>query len=278
MSHHDTISQPKVNAALSPLPTSPLWITLSTYALPEALLRRLSKQQRWTWAQTQAAAQEYLRFVYLAATCPHPVTPSRAVDEVWHLHLTFTRDYWERLTPLLPRPLHHEPGEGLPGDADRFAAQYQQTLAAYAQVFGHAAPAELWPAPRRQPQPAAPTRRRIQGSARVTSLGLALIAAVAAGLTFAWSAAALWIALGAFVAVLLLAQTATAAATPARPRPDPASGTGSDGGAWMGGASSAPESSCADSAADSPCSDGSSGGDGGGSSCGGGCGGGGCGS
>ncbi len=44
---------------------------------------------------------EYRRFAFLAATAGHPVTPSDAVDQAWHLHLTYSRDYWDRFCPLL---------------------------------------------------------------------------------------------------------------------------------------------------------------------------------
>ncbi|PTA69116.1 glycine-rich domain-containing protein [Deinococcus arcticus] len=266
----DTFSQPQVNTVLSPRPVDPLWTALQHHDLPPALLRRLAHTQRWTPAQTQAAAQEYRRFVFLAATCPHPVTPSRAVDEVWHLHLTFTRDYWECLTPLLPRPLHHEPGEGSPDEAARFAAQYAQTLDAYAAAFGHPAPEELWPRPRPMAAraPAAPARRTL-GRVHLGALGLATVAALVAGMTFAWSAAALWIALGVFVVALLLARSA------ARPGPRRVSGAGrrDDGGAALlsmgalSGSDDCDHGGSSDSGA-------SGGGDSGGSSCGGG----GCGS
>src|SRR4051794_29247128 len=58
---------------------------------------RLAREQGWTRAQAERVVREYLRFVYLAATAGHPVTPSKMVDEAWHLHLTYTRGYWDEL-------------------------------------------------------------------------------------------------------------------------------------------------------------------------------------
>ncbi|WP_221089053.1 glycine-rich domain-containing protein [Deinococcus aquaedulcis] len=268
MSHHDLFCQSTVNPVLCAPPADPLWTALQHHDLPPALLRRLSQAQGWTPAQTQVAAREYRRFVYLAATCPHPVTPSRAVDEVWHLHLTFTRDYWERLTPLLPRPLHHEPGEGHPEDAARFEAQYAQTLEAYAAAFGHPAPADVWPRPRpAEVTTAASPPQRTRGSARLSGLGLATLAALVAGLTFAWSPAALWIALGAFALVLLLSRTARPGPRSRRREKD---GWGDGGVVLLGGGdvsgADAASHHGGDSSSDS------------GSSCGSSCGGGGCGS
>ncbi|MEZ6192343.1 MAG: hypothetical protein R3C45_13785 [Phycisphaerales bacterium] len=42
---------------------------------------------------------EYRRFCYLAIAAGHTVTPSDEVDQAWHLHLLYTRDYWEDFCP-----------------------------------------------------------------------------------------------------------------------------------------------------------------------------------
>ncbi|WP_278913528.1 glycine-rich domain-containing protein [Deinococcus wulumuqiensis] len=129
-----------------------------TYDFPPAMLTRLQREQGWDMVLTLRAVNEYRRFVVLAATAPHPVTPSKLVDEVWHTHVLFTRDYWERLTPLLPAPLHHEPGDGSPADDSHFAGQYGRTLDLYERTFGQPAPADLWPDPRRGDVQAGPAR------------------------------------------------------------------------------------------------------------------------
>ena len=231
---------------------SPLTSALLNYTFPTALIDRLQAEHRWTPALTGRALEEYRRFLVLAATGGVPVTPSRLVDEVWHLHLTFTRDYWERLTPLLPAPLHHEPASGQPGDAAHYADQYLSTLNLYAETFGMQPPADLWPDPR---QSAPPTR-----APRHWRWLMPLAAALVAWATFAWSSFAVLIAL----AVLILVGVALAgnsSPTPHRNRNNDSTSGGESFGADTGG--------------DGGCSD--SGGSDGGSSCGGGCGGG-CGS
>ena len=150
-----------------------------TYAFPSELLARLQREQGWDTGLTLRALNEYRRFIVLAMTAPHPVTPSKLVDEVWHTHVLFTRDYWDRLTPLLPRPLHHEPGDGSPGDDAHFAGQYEQTLDLYQQTFGQLAPADLWPDPRRGEAgkaraPRAAPQRPPRWLVGCLSLGLAL--------------------------------------------------------------------------------------------------------
>ena len=69
---------------------------------------RLARENGWSRAYTQRVIVEYKRFLYLAMTAGHVVTPSEEVDQTWHMHLTYTRSYWERLCrDLLGRSLHH---------------------------------------------------------------------------------------------------------------------------------------------------------------------------
>jgi len=129
----------------------PLWVALSRYsigpddvALPFA--ERLARENGWTGAHAARVIDEYRRFVFLAMTAGQEVTPSDAVDQAWHLHLTYTRDYWDRFCPdVLGMPLHHGPTAGGADERHRFFAQYAATLQSYERVFGETAPADLWP-------------------------------------------------------------------------------------------------------------------------------------
>ncbi|WP_443026122.1 glycine-rich domain-containing protein, partial [Sphingomonas sp. CCH9-H8] len=68
-------------------------------------------------------------------------TPSDAVDQAWHLHLTYTRDYWEHFCPdVLGRALHHGPTAGGADEHRRYYRQYAETLARYEAAFGIAPP------------------------------------------------------------------------------------------------------------------------------------------
>ncbi len=110
---------------------------------PGDFLRRLAHEQGWTLAQARSAIEEYRRFCFLAVTIGREMTPSADVDEVWHLHLTRSRDYWQRFCPeVLGCDLHHNPGSGDRDEALRHRSQYGDTLRAYARVFGM--PAERW--------------------------------------------------------------------------------------------------------------------------------------
>jgi hypothetical protein len=107
---------------------------------------KLRHQTGWSRARTARAIAEYRRFVILAVAAGHTVSPSKAVDEVWHLHLTDTRRYWDEFCPkVLGRPLHHDPARGGAGEAADLDWQYKKTLQSYARLFGEAPPRDIWP-------------------------------------------------------------------------------------------------------------------------------------
>ena len=82
---------------------------------------RLAQENNWTTSFSTRVLQEYGRFLYLAVTADHPVTPSDEVDQAWHLHLAYTRHYWEELCArILGRPLHHGPTAGGSAEASRY--------------------------------------------------------------------------------------------------------------------------------------------------------------
>src|SRR5690349_2852278 len=71
---------------------------------------RLAKENGWPAGYAARVVDEYRKFVFLAAAAGHPVSPSHDVDEAWHLHLVYTRSYWEELCgKVLHMKLHHEP-------------------------------------------------------------------------------------------------------------------------------------------------------------------------
>ena len=107
---------------------------------------RLARENGWTIGYAVRVVDEYRRFVLLAMTAGHPVTPSEDVDQAWHLHLAYTRDYWEIFCrDVLGGPLHHGPTRGGNAQADRYDHQYRRTLAAYATCFDQPPPADIWP-------------------------------------------------------------------------------------------------------------------------------------
>ena len=133
-------------------PDHPVWRALSSYTIGPAnvslsFAQRLARENGWSEAHALRVIDEYRRFSFLAATSDSQLTPSDAVDQAWHLHLTYSRDYWERFCPeVLGRPLHHGPTAGGEIERSRFFEQYARTLQRYEQVFAISPPADIWPA------------------------------------------------------------------------------------------------------------------------------------
>jgi hypothetical protein len=108
---------------------------------------RLARENGWTTDYANRVVEEYKKFIYLMVAAGHPVTPSDQVDQAWHLHLTYTRSYWDRLCgQIIGRPLHHEPTKGGSNENEKFNDWYNRTLETYERFFGAAPPADIWPA------------------------------------------------------------------------------------------------------------------------------------
>jgi len=100
----------------------------------------------WTLPYAQQCIDEYKKFIYLAMVSKHSVTPSDQVDQVWHLHLTYTQSYWIELCEnILNTPLHHGPTQGGQAESTKYRSQYQATLDTYTRVFNEDPPQEIWP-------------------------------------------------------------------------------------------------------------------------------------
>ncbi|KVW71627.1 TIGR04222 domain-containing membrane protein [Burkholderia ubonensis] len=145
-------------------PQRALLARLQAYApdAPDAPLpysRRLAEAEHWPYAHALAVIDEYKRFAFLAQAAGHPVTPSHAVDAAWHLHLQYTREYWDVFcADVLRAPLHHVPGAGAPGEAAKYERHYRQTLDSYRRLFGCEPPAAIWPRPAAEPVDVPPQR------------------------------------------------------------------------------------------------------------------------
>lgn len=112
--------------------------------------QRLARDRGWSLGFARGAVAEYRRFCFLAMVFDTPVTPSEEVDEVWHQHLTYSRDYWEVWCGnVLRQPLHHDPTAGGPSEQGRYRMQYAETLARYETFFGPPDP-RFWPATHRR--------------------------------------------------------------------------------------------------------------------------------
>ncbi|QIF01313.1 TIGR04222 domain-containing membrane protein [Roseimicrobium sp. ORNL1] len=141
----------KKGSGRAPAAEAELWQKLETFPLNrrdavQDFSARLARENGWSRVYAQRVCSEYLRFLFLAMKAGHPVTPSEEVDQAWHLHLVYTRSYWEELCgKVLGRPLHHEPTAGGLDEGAKFRDQYDRTLQSYGRWFGHAPPEDIWP-------------------------------------------------------------------------------------------------------------------------------------
>jgi hypothetical protein len=113
---------------------------------PLNFTRRLARDHGWRLEDARAAVAAYRRFCFLAVVSPTPMTPSEIVDEVWHQHLVYSRDYWDVWCgEALRADLHHDPTPGGPEAQALYRRQYAETLALYERFFGPSG-ADIWPA------------------------------------------------------------------------------------------------------------------------------------
>lgn len=131
-------------------PDDPLWHAIRACSIgpDDAALTfadRLARENRWSGEYAGRVVVEYKRFCYLACVAGHAVTPSDQIDQAWHLHLTYSSDYWDGFCRgVLGRPFHHGPTEGGEVERGRFYRQYAETLASYEDAFGEVPPEDIW--------------------------------------------------------------------------------------------------------------------------------------
>lgn len=110
--------------------------------------QRLARENGWSDAFAARVIREYKRFIYLMVTAGHPVTPSDQIDQAWHLHLSYTRSYWDRLCrQVIGQSLHHNPTQGGAAERHKFDQWYRRTLDSYQCIFKEPPAADLWPEP-----------------------------------------------------------------------------------------------------------------------------------
>lgn len=194
--------------------TDPLWQRLEAYDLDDidAALKfsdRLARENGWKPDYARRVIEEYKRFCYLALRAGHEVAPSDQVDQAWHLHLNYSRNYWDEFcAKTLQADLHHDPTPGGEAEAEKFQDTYQETLASYQRVSGERPPQDIWPSPLVR-FASVDTMRRIDVSdsiiVRKPSRGMLWVAQIAAvfGILFSiWNELGYW---GWFFAILAVA-------------------------------------------------------------------------
>lgn len=128
-----------------------LWNKLKNYSIDSpnesfSFSQRLAQENGWTADFTQRVITEYKKFLFLCVISPKPVTPSDEVDQAWHLHLVYTKSYWDELCKnILGKDIHHTPTQGGSTERDKFADYYTATLQLYQKKFSQLPPKDIWP-------------------------------------------------------------------------------------------------------------------------------------
>ena len=128
-----------------------LWNRIQQFEFDDAgatitFSRKLADQQKWSTAFTAKAIEEYRKFIFLCCISPNGASPSKTVDEVWHLHLTYTQSYWNAFCKkTLGKDIHHYPSAGGTQENHKHVNWYAETLTLYREIFGTLPPADIWP-------------------------------------------------------------------------------------------------------------------------------------
>lgn len=132
-------------------PENILWQKIESFRLndPETAFKfsdRLARENGWSQEFTFAVIEEYKKFIFLCCIAENGVTPSDAVDQAWHLHLTFTKSYWNDFCrDTLNKEIHHNPTKGGEQEANKFDNYYTATKQLYLSKFGCEPPTSIWP-------------------------------------------------------------------------------------------------------------------------------------
>ncbi len=103
---------------------------------------KLAREHNWPYNFTKDAVIEYKKFMYLAVTCDFMVSPSRIVDEVWHLHLTYSKSY-NNFCKVLGKTIDHHPSNFTDEDVKKYKFAKEKTKVEYERAFG-TQPPEYW--------------------------------------------------------------------------------------------------------------------------------------
>lgn len=128
-----------------------LWKQIQDFPLddPSSALtftQRLARENNWSIHFAERVTTAYKNFIFLCMVSTQQVTPSDAVDQAWHLHMTYTQSYWDELCgKVLGKPLHHHPTKGGAHESEKFFNQYDATLQLYREKLGEEPPEDIWP-------------------------------------------------------------------------------------------------------------------------------------
>lgn len=129
---------------------SKLWTKIQAFQFSEKdttfpFEARLARENNWTIEFTERVIEEYRRFMFLCCISKKIKTPSDEVDQVWHLHMIYTKSYWEDFCQnTLGQLIHHNPTKGGHEEREKFWELYENTKIFYREKFGEKPPEDIW--------------------------------------------------------------------------------------------------------------------------------------
>jgi hypothetical protein len=116
-----------------------------TDASTKAFADKISRKHNCSISYALKAVNEYKKFLYLAVISDFHVTPSQAIDKVWHEHILFTQAYGIFCKEIIEYNLNHHP-ELIPMEEQTaiYHAQYLSTIELYIKEFGILPPTIIW--------------------------------------------------------------------------------------------------------------------------------------
>jgi hypothetical protein len=128
-----------------------LWRQIETFEMDSkqaafSFSKRLARENNWSISYSKRVIEEYKKFIFLNSISENGLTPSDAVDQAWHLHLTYTQSYWKELCgKVLKKELHHNPTKGGKTEGEKFNNYYTTTKLLYSEKFKREPPVDIWP-------------------------------------------------------------------------------------------------------------------------------------
>ncbi len=103
------------------------------------LEQRLTHKLAWSSTEAKEAVRRYKNFLLLLLKYPDEVlAPAPDIDEAWHNHILFTREYMRDCQAIFGEYLHHSPSNASPEEKRAMEEAQYRTSDLYIQEFKEA--------------------------------------------------------------------------------------------------------------------------------------------
>ena len=103
--------------------------------LPKSFINNLMAEHLIDFNIASKWILEYKKYLALSYFTDEMVSPSEKVDQVWHLHMTYTEHYRKTCQQILGKPFKHTPSLGGNNEGDKYKKIYEATLDLYRAIF-----------------------------------------------------------------------------------------------------------------------------------------------